>query len=137
MTLITRLAGRQRTLDRMAAQRDRARLEVRRLQAQVEEALGEAEDAREETAAVRGQLATARETVRRLTARLNVVDGDRLRAENADLRAEVARLRDARPGPSREEYLRERETSARLAELLRQAEERLAAAETAEVVPGG
>lgn len=134
MTLIKRLASRQRKVDRLAAQLDRARHEARgihQLRAQLVEARAHAESAQEETHLLNAKLDTAQANVRKLTLRLTAVDVDRLRGENADLRAEVALLRSQRQGPSREEYLRERETNARLAEQLRQAEERLQKAEEA------
>lgn len=101
---------------------------VASLERQLADARAEAEAAADDAATVREHLDRAFDNVSRLTARLKAVDGDRLRAENDDLRAEVARLRAARPGPSLEQYLRERETSARLAERLIETEERLDAA---------
>jgi hypothetical protein len=57
--------------------------------------------------------------VSRLEARLRALDGDRLAAEKADLRAEVARLRARSPAVSMEEFLRLKETNARLDARLR------------------
>ncbi|MCK2222093.1 hypothetical protein MF672_051055 (plasmid) [Actinomadura sp. ATCC 31491] len=121
MKVIGRLASRRRTVGRLAAQLDQARLEA-------QDARAVAERAEETVRAALAERDAAYENVRRLTVRLAAVDGDRLRGENADLRAEVALLRAARPGPTREEYLRERETSGRLADQLRQTELRLQAA---------
>ncbi|MFD9947687.1 hypothetical protein ACFWYW_46525 [Nonomuraea sp. NPDC059023] len=80
-----------------------------------------AREIRKELEALRcvpAELAASREHAAKLAARLRAVDGDRLRAENADLQAENARLRAEAPAVSREEYLRLEETNARLARRL-------------------
>ncbi|MER5322377.1 hypothetical protein [Streptosporangium roseum] len=68
----------------------------------------------EYVAEMRRDLETAHTHAAKLEARLRAVDGDRLATENAELHAEVAVLRARRASVSREEYLREKETNARL-----------------------
>ncbi|MET7460425.1 hypothetical protein [Nonomuraea sp. NPDC005501] len=98
VTILKRLASRQRHIGQLRRQLDAARQEAHTAVEQSEE--------------VRADLGRAYETITRLTSRLRAVDADRLRAENADLRGEKATLRARREGPSREEYLRERQTNA-------------------------
>lgn len=112
--LLKRLTSRQRHIHQLRRQVDAARQETHAAVERAEQ--------------LRADLDRAYEHISRLTLRLNAVDPDRLRGENADLRAEVAALRGRREGPSREEYLRERATSAQVAERLRETEERLQAA---------
>lgn len=145
MTLIKRWTSWRDTADRLTAQLDQMRKDTHKtmqgLREQLAAAHAETAAAREEAQALRARLDAACESVRTLTLRLGAADVDRLRGENADLLAEVARLRAARPGPTREEYLRERETTARLSDQLRLTEERLQAAvealESYEVAPVG
>jgi chromosome segregation ATPase len=98
------------------------RRQIRRLSAKLSQARQEAREASQDARQVRADLETAHEHVGRLTNRLRAVDGDLLRAENEDLRAELALARSHAVGAPREELLRERETNARLAARLAELE---------------
>ncbi|MFI9845119.1 hypothetical protein ACIHFD_49430 [Nonomuraea sp. NPDC051941] len=97
--------------------RERGRL-IRRLQRELAAAKRENDEAWEHAIELSRELSNVREHSHRLETRLRGLDADRLVAENADLQAEVTRLRAARPGVAREEFLRERETNARLEQRL-------------------
>lgn len=68
----------------------------------------------EYVAQLRRDLQTAHVHCTKLEAELRAVDGDRLVTENRELRAEAAVLRARKAPVSREEYLRQEETNARL-----------------------